>query len=123
MPKRVYFFGGGKAEGKAGMRNLLGGKGANLAEMASLGMPVPAGFTITTEVCTYYNKTRAKLPAELIKEVDKALASGREGHGQEVRRPGEPAAGLLPLRRPQVHARHDGDRAQHRPHHARPSPA
>ena len=51
--KRVYLFGTG-AEGQAGMRNLLGGKGANLAEMASLGLPVPPGFTITTEVCTHY---------------------------------------------------------------------
>ena len=52
--KYVYFFGDGKAEGAANMRNLLGGKGANLAEMSGLGIPVPAGFTITTEVCTYY---------------------------------------------------------------------
>jgi pyruvate,orthophosphate dikinase len=52
--KWVYAFGGGKAEGKSGMKNLLGGKGANLAEMANLGLPVPPGFTITTDVCTYY---------------------------------------------------------------------
>ncbi|MGK3796947.1 PEP/pyruvate-binding domain-containing protein, partial [Enterococcus faecium] len=52
--KRVYLFGAGKAEGAADMKNLLGGKGANLAEMASLGLPVPPGFTITTEVCTAY---------------------------------------------------------------------
>src|SRR6185436_14851580 len=50
----VYAFGGGKAAGKAGMRDLLGGKGAGLAEMANLGLPVPPGFTITTEVCTHY---------------------------------------------------------------------
>src|SRR5262245_51999904 len=50
----VYAFGGGKAAGKADMRNLLGGKGAGLAEMANLGLPVPPGFTITTEVCTHY---------------------------------------------------------------------
>ena len=49
----VYTFGDGKAEGKAGMRDLLGGKGANLAEMANLGLPVPPGFTITTEICSY----------------------------------------------------------------------
>ena len=54
MAKWVYTFGDGKAEGKADMKNLLGGKGANLAEMANLGLPVPPGFTITTEVCTYY---------------------------------------------------------------------
>ena len=51
--KYVYFF-GGQTEGRADMKNLLGGKGANLAEMSSIGLPVPAGFTITTEVCTYY---------------------------------------------------------------------
>ena len=53
----VYAFGGGKAEGRALMRNLLGGKGAGLAEMAHLGLPVPPGFTITTEVCTYFYAT------------------------------------------------------------------
>lgn len=52
--KYVYSFGGGKADGQAGMRNLLGGKGANLAEMTSLGINVPPGFTITTEVCTLF---------------------------------------------------------------------
>jgi pyruvate,orthophosphate dikinase len=59
--KQVYFFGGGKAEGSAKMKELLGGKGANLAEMSSLGIPVPPGFTITTEVCTYFMKT-TKVP-------------------------------------------------------------
>ena len=59
--KNVYRFGGGKAEGKAGMKNLLGGKGANLAEMASLGVPVPAGFTITTDVCTYLDVSYFRL--------------------------------------------------------------
>ncbi|MCK5456306.1 MAG: hypothetical protein KAI45_04200, partial [Melioribacteraceae bacterium] len=54
--KHVYFFGGKKTDGKAEMKNLLGGKGANLAEMSLIGVPVPAGFTITTEVCTIYNK-------------------------------------------------------------------
>ena len=54
--KYVYTFGDGKAEGKADMRNLLGGKGANLAEMNLIGVPVPAGFNITTEVCTLYNQ-------------------------------------------------------------------
>ena len=57
----VYPFGGGKAAGKAGMRNLLGGKGAGLAEMANLGLPVPPGFTITTEVCTYYYANEQQL--------------------------------------------------------------
>ena len=54
MAKWVYGFGGGSAEGRAGDRNLLGGKGANLAEMCSLGLPVPPGFTISTELCAWY---------------------------------------------------------------------
>jgi pyruvate,orthophosphate dikinase len=59
MPKYVYFFGNQQADGKTDMKNLLGGKGANLAEMIHLGIPVPPGFTITTEVCTLYYQTRA----------------------------------------------------------------
>src|SRR5438046_9826853 len=72
--KRVYLFGGGKADGTAQMKELLGGKGANLAEMASLGLPVPPGFTITTEVCTAYYANGRKLPDGLAKEVEAALA-------------------------------------------------
>ena len=60
-PKLVYFFGGGKAEGRAEMKNLLGGKGANLAEMANIGVPVPPGFTITTEVCRVFYEHLQKL--------------------------------------------------------------
>ncbi len=71
--KYVYFFGGNKAEGKAEMKNLLGGKGANLAEMVNIGMPVPAGFTITTEVCTYYYQNNKKYPKELKAQVLNAL--------------------------------------------------
>ncbi len=73
--KWVYTFGGGKAEGTAAMRNLLGGKGANLAEMANLGLPVPPGFTITTEVCTHYYANQRSYPAGLEREVDAALAA------------------------------------------------
>jgi pyruvate,orthophosphate dikinase len=69
MNKYVYFFGGGKAEGEAHMRNLLGGKGANLAEMVNLGIPVPPGFTITTEVCTAYYENNEKWPEGLDKQV------------------------------------------------------
>lgn len=72
--KYVYFFGGKKAEGKAEMKSLLGGKGANLAEMVNIGLPVPAGFTITTEVCTAYYKNNKKYPKELEKQVKEALA-------------------------------------------------
>ncbi len=72
--KWVYTFGDGRAEGKAQMKNLLGGKGANLAEMANLGLPVPPGFTITTEVCTYFYTNRKTYPKELKPQVDAALA-------------------------------------------------
>ena len=72
--KWVYAFGGGKAEGRADMRNLLGGKGAGLAEMAHLGVPVPPGFTITTEVCTYFYQNGKTYPKELKATVDAALA-------------------------------------------------
>ncbi len=71
--KRVYFFGGGKAEGRGNMRELLGGKGANLAEMANIGVPVPAGFTITTEMCTEYYESGGKLSKPLMEEIEKAL--------------------------------------------------
>ncbi len=73
MKKYVYKFGGGKAEGKAGMKELLGGKGANLAEMANLGLPVPAGFTITTEVCTIYYENDRQYPDGLKEQVEEAL--------------------------------------------------
>jgi len=73
MKKYVYYFGKGKAEGRAEMKELLGGKGANLAEMARLGIPCPAGFTITTEVCTYYYEHKRTYPASLQKEVGVAL--------------------------------------------------
>ena len=73
MTKWVYSFGDGRAEGEASMRNLLGGKGANLAEMSNLGLPVPPGFTITTEVCTYYYQHGETYPAELADEVKAAL--------------------------------------------------
>ncbi|MGB6507602.1 MAG: pyruvate, phosphate dikinase [Xanthobacteraceae bacterium] len=71
--KWAYAFGGGKAEGRADMRNLLGGKGAGLAEMAHLGLPVPPGFTITTEVCTYFYKHGKTYPKSLKAQVETAL--------------------------------------------------
>jgi pyruvate, orthophosphate dikinase len=71
----VYAFGGGKAEGRSSMRNLLGGKGAGLAEMAHLGLPVPPGFTITTEVCTYFYAHDKTYPKDLKPQVDAALAA------------------------------------------------
>ena len=73
--KRVYTFGNGQAEGKADMKNLLGGKGANLAEMNLIGVPVPPGFTITTDVCNeYYTLGKDQVVALLKPEVEKAIA-------------------------------------------------
>ena len=73
MTQWVYTFGDGKAEGQAGMRDLLGGKGANLAEMSNLGLPVPPGFTISTEVCTYYYAHGETYPSDLVTQVENAL--------------------------------------------------
>jgi pyruvate,orthophosphate dikinase len=73
--KYVYSFGGGKADGRADMKELLGGKGANLAEMANLGIPVPPGFTITTAVCNYYYQHKKTYPPQLKNEVVRALAN------------------------------------------------
>jgi len=75
MTKWVYRFGPGKAEGKAGMKELLGSKGTGLAEMCVLGLPVPPGFTITTEVCTYFTANNHQYPADLKAETDKAITA------------------------------------------------
>src|SRR5436309_7097700 len=75
MTKWVYRFGDGAAEGRADMKNLLGGKGAGLAEMSNLGLPVPPGFTITTEVCTYFYAHGKSYPAELKDQVADGLAA------------------------------------------------
>ncbi|MFO0863974.1 MAG: PEP/pyruvate-binding domain-containing protein [Gemmataceae bacterium] len=72
--KYVYFFGGNSAEGNGSQKNLLGGKGANLAEMSLIGLPVPAGFTVTTEVCNYYYANNKTLPKELEAQIAEALA-------------------------------------------------
>lgn len=88
--KYVYYFGGNKAEGRANMKNLLGGKGANLAEMVNFGLPVPAGFTITTEVCTYYYKNSKNYPKSLYKEVKQALSRIEKQMGAEFGNPQNP---------------------------------
>jgi pyruvate,orthophosphate dikinase len=80
--KLVYYFGDGKADGNATMKNLLGGKGANLAEMSNLGIPVPPGMTINTEVCTLYYKNKRKMPANVIKEVGKLLKRMEKSSGK-----------------------------------------
>jgi pyruvate,orthophosphate dikinase len=83
MAKWVYSFGNGKAEGRADMKNLLGGKGANLAEMSNLGLPVPPGFSITTEVCTAYYKNDRRYPSELEGQVTAALKRVEEITGRK----------------------------------------
>jgi phosphoenolpyruvate synthase/pyruvate phosphate dikinase len=88
--KWVYGFGDGKAEGAAGMKNLLGGKGANLAEMCKLGVPVPPGFTITTEVCTGFYQNH-----------DRAYPDGAEGRSGQTPSTGSADQGGGRLRRPE----------------------
>jgi pyruvate,orthophosphate dikinase len=88
--KWVYRFGNGKADGRADMRDLLGGKGANLAEMSNLGLPVPPGFTITTEVCTYYYKNDNTYPAALEAQVKAALAEVEKQMGAVFGAPDKP---------------------------------
>lgn len=90
MSKWVYGFGGGAAEGSAKMRDLLGGKGANLAEMSALGLPVPPGFTITTEVCTWFYKNDRRYPDGLEAEVQVALKRIEEAVGARFGDPKNP---------------------------------
>ena len=92
MTKWVYSFGGGHDEGRADMRDLLGGKGANLAEMASIGLPVPPGFTITTEVCTTFYANDRNYPVDLEAQVQQALRRVEQASG---RRFGDPDRPLL----------------------------
>ncbi|MFA6814856.1 MAG: pyruvate, phosphate dikinase [Lentisphaeria bacterium] len=90
VKKYVYFFGGGSAEGDASMRNLLGGKGANLAEMSRLGLPVPAGFTVTTECCNAYFDNEGNFSNEMIKEVQTALTRVEKVMGRKYGDPKNP---------------------------------
>jgi len=88
--KHIYFFGGGKAEGNKEMKNLLGGKGANLAEMTNIGVPVPPGFTITTEVCTEFYANGRKLPKGLDEEVRASVAKMESLLGKKFGDPKNP---------------------------------
>jgi len=92
VKKLVYSFGRGKADGHAGMKDLLGGKGANLAEMTNLGIPVPPGFTISTRACNLYFERKHRLPEELMPQVEKALARVERLQGKRF---GDPADPLL----------------------------
>ncbi|MDX1814366.1 MAG: PEP/pyruvate-binding domain-containing protein, partial [Thermodesulfobacteriota bacterium] len=91
MPtKRVFFFGGGKAEGHGAMKDILGGKGAGLAEMTKLGVPVPPGFTIGTDVCTFYYKNRGKIPADVNREIAAQLGRLEKVAGKKFGDPKNP---------------------------------
>ena len=90
LPKYVYLFGAGKTEGDASMRELLGGKGANLAEMSRLKLPVPAGFTISTEVCTYFYGHESRYPRSLEKQILAAVKAVERTMGATFGDPGNP---------------------------------
>jgi pyruvate,orthophosphate dikinase len=89
-PKYVYFFGGGSTDGNAQLKALLGGKGANLAEMANLGLPVPPGFTITTDICAYYYQHNGEYPPELKGQVEEALRRLEEIMERKIGDPDNP---------------------------------
>ncbi len=88
--KFVYFYGNGKSEGNGRMKEILGGKGAGLAEMTNIGLPVPAGFTLTTNVCDYYYKNKKKYPAGLKLEVENNLAKLEKAVGKKLGDPKDP---------------------------------
>src|SRR6202165_73347 len=90
VTKWVYFFGAGKAEGDSSWRDLLGGKGAGLAEMTKIGLPVPAGFTISTEACDYFYKNGKKYPSELKKQVADYVAKLERTTGKKLGDPKNP---------------------------------
>src|SRR5207302_6129748 len=83
-PKYVYYFGDGQADGTGKMKPLLGGKGANLGEMTRIGLPVPPGFTITTEVCSYFYAHNRSYPPQLKAEVEAALAKVEQSVGKKL---------------------------------------
>ena len=114
--KYVYTWGAGKADGDGGMKALLGGKGANLAEMTRIGLPVPPGFTITTEVCTYFYANKKTYPSALQAPDGSRRDEHGENHGLQVRRcQGHAAARRRAFRRARLDARHDGHHPQPRP--------
>src|ERR1700694_1907688 len=83
-PRYVYYFGDGKADGDGKMKPLLGGKGANLHEMTRIGLPVPPGFTISTDVCTYFYENKRSYPSELNDQVESALAKVEKSTGKKL---------------------------------------
>ena len=109
--KYVYLF----SEGNAGMRNLLGGKGANLAEMTGLGMPVPQGFTVTTEACAKYYEDGKWINDSIVAEIYEYLEKLEKISGKKFGDPENPPAGFRSLRCTRFHARHDGYHTEPRP--------
>ncbi len=107
--KYVYDF----AEGNAGLKSLLGGKGANLAEMTGIGIPVPPGFVITTEACIAYSRTGA-YPEGLADEIERHLLSLERQTDKTLRRHDQPPAGVRAVRSGRLHARDDGHGPQPR---------
>ena len=107
--KRVYSFGAGKGDGDGSMKPLLGGKGANLAEMSRIGLPVPPGFTITTEVCTYFYDNKRTYPPELDGQMHAGVAAMEKIMGTKFGDPvGMPMLVAVRSRRARLHAGHDG---------------
>lgn len=104
MKKWVYLF----TEGNANMRELLGGKGANLAEMTNIGLPVPQGFTITTEACTQYYEDGREINEEIQGQINEYITKMEEITGKKVRRPRESFVSIRSFRRESIHARYDG---------------
>ena len=102
--KYVYLF----SEGDASMRNLLGGKGANLAEMTKIGLPVPQGFTITTEACTKYYEDGQTISDDIIEQIYEAIEKTEAIAGKKFGDVRESLPRFRPLRRKSFHARHDG---------------
>src|SRR4028118_1662164 len=105
MTRYVYRFGGGASDGEAGNKNLLGGKGANLAEMASIGLPVPPGFTISTEMCARFYEEGEAFPASLREEVAGGIAHIEGVTGKSF---GDPADPLLGSGRSRARGRRPG---------------
>ncbi len=108
MEKYVYSFGGGKADGHGTMKDVLGGKGAGLAEMTNAGLPVPPGFTIATSACRLYFQNGNQTPAEILSPEGRGAGQTRGAARPETRQRGEAPAGFRALRRQVFHARHDG---------------
>ena len=113
--KYVYFFGDGKADGDRTMKDLLGGKGSGLAEMTNAGLPVPPGFTITTEVCNIYYGEKAKIPAAIDREIDEPVKKLEKAAGATLGSTENPLLVSVRSGRQVLDARHDGHDPEPRP--------